>query len=304
MGIELLAAILIFATILFAVLAFTSGGNAARARLESFKPRGDGQPGGAAGPTISERLLRPAGEAIVTNAQRWLPKQLLVNMEKRLVVAGEPMTLNGFVMMEVISTAVFLGLPLLFVVVSGSGFTPIMLLVIAGFGGVGFFFPQIWVNQRAGARRNEVIRALPDAFDLITTCVEAGLGMDAALTRVAEKVKGPFADELARTLREISLGRMRREALKELAERTDVPDINTFVNAVVQAEQMGSSLGAVLRVQSDQLRVRRRQRAEELAYKAPVKMIFPLVLCIFPTLFIVILGPAIITIMNDFPGGK
>jgi tight adherence protein C len=304
MGIELLAAILIFATILCAVLAFTGGGNAARARLESFRPRGDGQTSGPGGPTISERLFRPAGEAIVANAQRWLPNQLLVNMEKRLVVAGEPMTLNGFLIMEVICTAVFIGLPLLFFVVSGSGFNVISLLIIAGFAGVGFFFPQIWVGQRAGARRNEVIRALPDAFDLITTCVEAGLGMDAALARVSEKVKGPFADELSRTLREISLGKMRRDALKELAERTDVPDINTFVNAVVQAEQMGSSLGAVLRVQSEQLRVRRRQRAEELAYKAPVKMIFPLVLCIFPTLFIVILGPAIITIMNEFPGSK
>lgn len=301
MGIELLAALLIFATILCAVLAFTNGENAARARLESFRPRGDGQTG-PGGPTLSDRLLRPAGEAIVMNAQRWLPKQLLVGMEKRLVTAGEPITLNGFLIMEVVSTALFLGLPVLFMLVSGSGPSLMLLLITAAFGGVGFFFPILWVNQRHGARKGEIIRALPDAFDLITTCVEAGLGLDASLARVSEKVRGPFADELSRTLRDISMGRMRREALKELAERTDVPDINTFVNAVIQAETMGSSLGGVLRVQSEQLRVRRRQRAEELAYKAPVKMIFPLVLCIFPTLFIVILGPAIITIMNDFPG--
>ena len=129
------------------------------------------------------------------------------------------------------------------------------------------------------------------------------MGLDAALSRVAEKVEGPFADELTRTLRDIVLGKQRSIALKELGDRTGVPDLVTFVNAVIQAERMGSSVGTVLRVQADQLRVRRRQRAEEQAYKAPVKMIFPLILCIFPTLFIVILGPAVITIMNDFPGG-
>ena len=175
--------------------------------------------------------------------------------------------------------------------------------VILGFILVGLMLPQMWLKSRVTARQNAIIKSLPDAFDLITTCVEAGLGLDAALSRVAEKVEGPFADELTRTLRDIGLGKQRSLALKELGDRTEVPDLVTFVNAVIQAERMGSSVGTVLRVQSDQLRVRRRQRAEEQAYKAPVKMIFPLILCIFPTLFIVILGPAVITIMNDFPGG-
>jgi tight adherence protein C len=167
---------------------------------------------------------------------------------------------------------------------------------------VGFFLPFYLIGSRARQRQNAIIKSLPDAFDLITTCVEAGLGLDAALSRVAEKVEGPFAQELQRALRDIALGKTRRDALKELGERTGVPDLIQFTNAVIQAEAMGSSIGQVLRVQSDQLRVRRRQRAEEAAYKAPVKMLFPLVLCIFPTLFIVILGPAIITIMQDFPG--
>jgi tight adherence protein C len=171
-------------------------------------------------------------------------------------------------------------------------------------GAIGVVLPHVWLMQRMGQRQKVIIKSLPDAFDLITTCVEAGLGLDAALKRVSEKVEGPFADELRRTLRDISLGRMRRDALKELGDRTGVPDLVSFVNAVIQAEQMGSSVGQVLRVQADQLRVRRRQRAEEQAYKAPVKMIFPLVLCIFPTLFIVILGPAVITIMRDFPAAK
>jgi len=179
---------------------------------------------------------------------------------------------------------------------------PMALLIIGMFAAIGFLLPQMWLQQRVTGRQTQIIKSLPDAFDLITTCVEAGLGLDAALARVAEKVEGPFADELSRTLREIALGKMRRDALRELGERTGVPELVTFVNAVIQAELMGSSVGAVLRVQAEQLRVRRKQRAEEQAYKAPVKMIFPLVLCIFPTLFIVILGPAVITIMNDFPG--
>jgi tight adherence protein C len=169
---------------------------------------------------------------------------------------------------------------------------------------IGFFMPFYLIKSRARARQSTIIKSLPDAFDLITTCVEAGLGLDAALARVAEKVHGPFADELSRSLRDVALGKTRRDSLKELGERTGVPDLIQFTNAVIQAEAMGSSVGQVLRVQAEQLRVARRQRAEEAAYKAPVKMLFPLVLFIFPTLFIVILGPAMITITQGLPGTK
>jgi len=186
-------------------------------------------------------------------------------------------------------------------VAAGGTLSPKWLGAVIGLGALGFVMPFWIVRSRAKQRQHAIIKSLADAFDLITTCVEAGLGLDAALARVAEKVEGPFADELSRSLRDISLGKSRRDALKELGTRTAVPDLVQFTNAVVQAEAMGSSVGTVLRVQAAQLRVRRRQRAEEAAYKAPVKMLFPLVLCIFPTLFIVILGPAIITIMNGFP---
>jgi tight adherence protein C len=172
--------------------------------------------------------------------------------------------------------------------------------VLLALGGVGLVLPYFWLVSRIGRRQAIITKSLPDSFDLVTTCVEAGLGLDAALARVAEKVEGPFAEELARTLREVGMGRMRRDALQELGQRTGVPDLVTFVNAVVQAEQMGTGIGQVLRVQAEQLRVRRRQRAEEMANQAPVKMTFPLVLCIFPTLFLVILGPAGITIYDQF----
>src|SRR4029079_7625390 len=211
------------------------------------------------------------------------------------------LNLQGFLTMAVVSLGTSIGLAFLIVFASGVAIGPMML----GIGGVivllGFYMPFYLIGSRAKARQHAIIKSLPDAFDLITTCVEAGLGLDAALARVAEKVERPFADELSRALRDIALGKSRRDALKELGDRTGVPDLISFTNAVIQAEAMGSSVGQVLRVQADQLRVKRRQRAEQAAYKAPVKMLFPLVMFIFPTLFIVILGPAIITIMQGFP---
>jgi tight adherence protein C len=160
--------------------------------------------------------------------------------------------------------------------------------------------PKIWLSNRVKHRQKEILKSLPDAFDLITVCVEAGLGLEAALARVAEKVQGPFGEELAVCLREVSLGKLRRDALREMSDRIGVPDLSTFISAVIQAESMGTSIATVLRVQAEQMRTRRRQRAEKAAHQAPIKMMFPLVLCIFPTLFIVILGPAGIQIYQQF----
>ena len=298
---ELLATLVISVTVFVFVLALGGSGGRARLRLEmlskSVRPaaQGDG------GPTLTQRVVRPMLGAPVEQVKRLMPVRMLDGMRQQLVLAGEPMTLNAFLTLRLIFLVAFLLLPGTMVVALGVKLSLMPVLVIVGFALAGVLLPQMWLRQRVGQRQALIIKSLPDAFDLITTCVEAGLGLDAALARVAEKVEGPFADELRRTLREISLGRTRREALRELGERTGVPDLITFVNSVVQAEQMGTSVGTVLRVQAEQLRVRRRQRAEAQAYKAPVKMIFPLVLCIFPTLFIVILGPAIITLMKGFP---
>jgi len=301
---EILAVLVIFATVFVTVLAFSGGSQSVRARLESL--RGDAQAGNREEDDeylpFTQRIFGPLIKGPTQQLARFMPTSMLDKIQERLIIAGEPMTLQGYLTLFLISVGAFTLLPVLLFMSIGS----ISLLTIGitvGFILVGFMLPQMWLKQRVTARQNAIIKSLPDAFDLITTCVEAGLGLDAALSRVAEKVEGPFADELTRTLREIGLGKQRRQALVELGDRTGVPDLVTFVNAVVQAEQMGSSVGTVLRVQADQLRVRRRQRAEEQAYKAPVKMIFPLVLCIFPTLFIVILGPAAITIMQDFPAG-
>lgn len=296
---ELITALVVFGAVLCFVLALGGRQGGIRSRLDAIRPR-QAQEEDESVP-ISGRIFAPMAQSIATQAAKMMPKGMVQGIEQKLILAGEPMTVNGFIMMRLICAGLFLALPVLLIFGAGMGITLVSLGLFAAFALVGVMLPGMWLSSRVSQRQNQIIKSLPDAFDLITTCVEAGLGLDAALARVAEKVEGAFADELTRTLRDIGLGKMRREALRELADRTGVPDLTTFVNAVIQAEQMGSSVGQVLRVQADQLRVRRRQRAEEQAYKAPVKMIFPLVLCIFPTLFIVILGPAAITILQDFP---
>jgi tight adherence protein C len=301
----LVAGLLIFATVFFLVLSFaagtTGGGSLARQRLDALTrglPEAEAK---AVRDSMGKRLIGPAFGGIVSGLGRMLPKSLLAGVERKLIIAGEPMTMNGFLTMIVVASTAATGFGFVLIFAMGQGIGMVQIGIMIGLGLVGFYMPFNIVSSRARQRQNAIIKSLPDAFDLITTCVEAGLGLDAALARVSEKVEGPFAQELSRSLRDIALGKQRKDALKELGDRTQVPDLMQFTNAVIQAETMGSSVGTVLRVQSDQLRVRRRQRAEEQAYKAPVKMLFPLVLCIFPTLFIVILGPAVITIMQGFP---
>jgi tight adherence protein C len=301
MSLELLAAIVAFCTAFVLVLAFSGGTASVRTRLEALTRGQTHAPSSPSRPSLTERMVHPFAEGVVSGLKNVLPVHMLDGMRQQLILAGEPMTLNAFLTLRLIVFGVFAFLPIFLVISFGAKLTMMPILFIVAFGVAGVMLPQIWLRQRVGQRQSVIIRSLPDSFDLITTCVEAGLGLDAALARVSEKVEGPFADELHRALRDIGLGKSRRDALKELGSRTGVPDLITFVNAVIQAEQMGTSVGTVLRVQAAQLRVRRRQRAEEQAYKAPVKMIFPLVLCIFPSLFIVILGPAVITLMNGFP---
>jgi len=159
------------------------------------------------------------------------------------------------------------------------------------------------LNNRIDKRRKAMEKELPDVIDLLVISVEAGLGFDSALGRVVQNVPGEISREFSRTLQETRVGVSRTEALRHLTERTDVDDLNTFVLALIQADQFGVSIARVLRVQAEEMRIRRRQRAQERAFKAPVKLVFPLVLFIFPALFVVILGPAGIAIVDAFSGG-
>jgi tight adherence protein C len=165
---------------------------------------------------------------------------------------------------------------------------------------VGFFGPNLYLYQKVHERSEELLRALPDAIDLLTISVESGLGFDAAVQQVARNTDGPLAEELSRVLREMQIGQGRADALRALGERTNVPDVRSFVGAMVQADSFGIPVAQVLRVQSTEMRIKRRQRAEEKAQQVPVKITIPLIFCILPTLFIAVMGPAVLSIMDSF----
>ena len=251
---------------------------------------------------FAERVLLPSVESLANAATSVLPARVLANIEKQLVMAGSPMSLNAYVVFWMVSVFLISGLMLAAVVIVWGAVGIQQALVVLGFAAVGWMFPSLWLKGRLGARQKLVIKTLPDALDLVTTCVEAGLGLDGALARVAEKSSGPLADELTRMLREVAMGKLRREALTELADRIGVEELTSFINAIIQAEQLGVGIAQVLRVQSEQMRTRRRQRAEKTAHEAPIKMIFPLVLFIFPAFMLVILGPAGIRIATGLSG--
>ncbi len=248
---------------------------------------------------FAERVLRPGIEGISNAFGSVLPASVLANIQTQLSMSGKRMTLNSFVTFWAICLVVCVGLALMIVIAA-----PMPLVQKAGiallFLVFGWMLPRTWLKGQVKARQKLVIKALPDSLDLVTTCVEAGLGLDAALARVAEKTEGPFAEDLRRMLRDVAMGKLRRDALTELHQRVGVDELTNFINSIIQAEQLGVGIAQVLRVQSDQLRTKRRQRAEKAAHEAPIKMLFPLVLFIFPAFLIVILGPALIRIAQNF----
>jgi tight adherence protein C len=169
-----------------------------------------------------------------------------------------------------------------------------------GAGAIGFFLPGMMLQSKIGRRQDIVIKAMPDALDLLTVCVEAGLGFDQAMQKVSEKWENELSMAFARVIQEIRLGKLRRDALKDMSERLDIPEMTSFVAALIQADQLGVSMAKVLRIQSEQMRMKRRQRAEKKAHEAPIKMLIPMAFLIFPSIYIVLLGPAAIQVMKQF----
>jgi tight adherence protein C len=172
-------------------------------------------------------------------------------------------------------------------------------LYALGFGLLGFYFPQLWLGSKIARRQKSIRKAMPDALDLLTICVEAGLGFDAALAKVSEKWNTELSLAFSRVIQEVQLGKLRREALRDMAERVGLAEMTSFVAAIIQSEQLGVSMAKVLHIQADQMRMKRRQLAEEEAHKAPLKMLIPMALLIFPSLGIVLMTPAALRLINS-----
>jgi tight adherence protein C len=248
-----------------------------------------------------ERTVRPLVNRLSGSMSRVTSSSFTERTEKRLALAGNPGDIRVADWLGIKAIGTIVGGVLfffLFAVVGLLGFPFTIGVVLAVVGALlGYTLPEFWLGGRVRKRQHAILLMIPDALDLLTISVRAGLGFDSALGKVVEKLPGPLSDEFRRALAEVRVGKQRRDALRDIVARTEVTPLTNFIGAIIQAEQLGVSISKVLQVQSEQLRIERRQRAEEAAAKAPIKMLFPLVGCIFPSLFIVILGPALILIV-------
>jgi tight adherence protein C len=247
-----------------------------------------------------QRVLSPMGDRLASWTLRLHPRTTVEGVSARLLAAGlgrriSPTTFLAF------KSALALGGLLLGALFGGAvaGAGGVLFLAVA-LAGVGFIAPDFVVSAKARSRKDRIRAELPDALDLMAVSVEAGLGFDGALSKLTEHMEGPLADEFALTLSEIKIGESRQDALKKLADRTETPELSSFVRSIIQADQLGISLGRILRVQATDSRLKRQAAAEEKAMKAPIKMLFPTVLFIFPAMFLVILGPAFLNLSKLF----
>jgi tight adherence protein C len=266
------------------------------ARMAEFSQRGDAvsleeielsQP-------FTDRVVMPLMRRLGEISSRFTPQHVLEQTRKKLELAGNPGRIDAstFMIGHFILAGVFGGLVFLLSIFSTTFKLPVKVLLVLGFTLIGYFFPDLWIKSTIDKRQKNVRKAMPDALDLLTICVEAGLGFDAAMSKVNEKWDNELSMAFGRVIREIQLGKLRRDALRDMAERLGLAEMTSFVAAVIQSEMLGVSMAKVLRIQADQMRMKRRQRAEEEAHKAPIKMIFPMGLLIFPALMLVLLTPA------------
>jgi tight adherence protein C len=254
---------------------------------------------------FSERVIRPIVRAMATVMMRFTPAQTLAGTQRSLDLAGNPNNWSPAEFWGIrIAAAIGTGLLffLLFTFTSQWG-NPMFIGIFLGSIVLGYMLPTMLLSSMATRRQANVLKALPDALDLLVICVEAGLGFEAAMAKVNEKWDNELSIAFGRVLQEVRLGKTRRDALRDMAKRLEVPDLTSFIAAMIQADQLGVSIGKVLRIQADQMRLRRRQRAERLAHEAPIKMLFPMVLLIFPSIFIILLGPAVLIILKVNPVG-
>jgi len=252
---------------------------------------------------FSERIMTPVLQAIARSVSRFTPKEATEKARRDIEMAGRPVKSPEMFMGVKGAVAIVLAV-LAFLLLSISGQPMTYRLAGIGLGAaIGFILPGVWLGSKISQRQNEILKALPDALDLLVICVEAGLGFEGAMAKVAEKWDNELSRAFARVLQEIRLGKLRTDALREMEKNMGVADVTSFVAAIIQATQFGVSIAKVLRIQSEQMRTKRRQRAEKKAQEAPIKMLFPLVFLVFPSIFLVLLGPAALLVMESGVGG-
>jgi len=254
--------------------------------------------------SFRERVIKPIGATLLRRLGRLTPRSNFEALYRKLEMAGNPYG---------IGVGTFLGLRVFFALAFGVIFLLLLLLssssslaIIVGipflFGIVGFILPNYWLLRKIAARQHEILKALPDALDMMTICVDAGLGLSGAMQRICENWDNALINEFRRVLSEVQIGRGRIEAFESMGKRTGVEEVNSFLTALTMAEKTGANIAQVLHIQAEQMRIARRQRAEKLAQEASIKMLFPLVFLIFPAMFAVILGPAIPQLLESFGG--
>ncbi len=248
---------------------------------------------------FSERVIAPLVRSMAEFVKRFTPERTLEATRHKLDLAGNPQNWSASEFFGVRMLAAIVLAALIFAVLwitdAEIGMRLLMTIVFAL---LGFFLPALLLGSRIRSRQSSIVKSLPDALDLLTVCVEAGLGFDQAMKKVSEKWDNELSRAFTRVLQEIQLGRMRREAMRDMANRMEVSEVTSFVAAIIQAEVLGVSMTKILRIQADQMRTRRRQRAEEKAHQASIKMIIPMVFLIFPSIWVVLLGPAILQVMQ------
>lgn len=253
-------------------------------------------------PPFSQRVLAPIGERLASFARRFTPQERIDRLRRRMLMAGasNSWTVERVLAAKTLATFSIGALSAMAMLALGK---PTWALVL-GIGGaaLGWFLPEIILKHKADKRSHQIQKDLPDVLDLLTISVEAGMGFDAALANVARNTKGPVADEFFRVLQEMQLGAGRMDALRALNDRTDVEDLGIFVNAMTQADAFGIPIAHVLRAQAKEMRIKRAQRAEEQAQKIPVKMTFPTIFFILPTLLVIVVGPAVVNVASDLLG--
>ena len=283
-------------TLFFSIRAFQKNAPASRlAKLSFFDIKVKKE---HPNPTFVERIVLPVFRKFLSLLMRFLPRNLVESVSKRMELAGiqDKVKVDMFLGIKFFMPFVFLlavfFIPTFFTVPT------ILKMILILLVPVSFIFPDYYLKSRTAKRQEGIRKSLPNALDLLTISVEAGLGFDMALYKVAENIKGTLGEEFKRAIKEMEIGLSRKEALRNLTKRTDVTDLNTFILSIIQADIFGISIGKVLRIQAGEMRIKRRQAAEEKGMKAPVKLVFPTILFLLPALMIIVIGPAILRILD------